>query len=63
MPVGPVRLYLTTDLPHPVDEGTRPRVLVMEQHDEALSCCYQLASARQRVISIPRTGGVGHFLP
>jgi hypothetical protein len=54
MPVGPVRLNLAADLPHPVAEGTRPRVFVMEQRDESLGCRQQFAGARQRVTSAPR---------
>jgi hypothetical protein len=54
MPVGSVRLNLAADLPHPVADGTRPRVLVMEQRDESLSCRQQLASSRQRVSGPPR---------
>jgi hypothetical protein len=41
------------DLPHPVGESTRRRVLLMEQRDEALSRRQQLVSARKRVASIP----------
>jgi hypothetical protein len=55
MPVGPVRLNLAADLPHPVAAGTRPRVLVMEQRDESLSCRQQLASARQGVTGAAHT--------
>jgi hypothetical protein len=36
VPVGPVRPNLVMDLPHPVGESTRPRVLIMELGDEPL---------------------------
>jgi hypothetical protein len=55
VPVGPVRRYLGEDLTHPDADGTRLRVLGMEQRDEALGRRQQLAMDRRRVV-ISRTG-------
>src|SRR5690348_3072866 len=54
VPVGPVRRYLGEDLTHPDADGTRLRVLAMEQRDEALGLRQQLAMGRRRAVVIPR---------